>query len=140
MTRNSRFLTAAVGLIGALAFAGAANAGPIGVTNANVSIWHFTNAGPGTINDACEQALANNPCATGPNNVYNGLYTGLINFSDPSGGVNTIAAFLNSAGGTFVLPVGGLTQQLSSGGFSVSTLMEFTFTIGARSIRLHFPR
>ena len=100
MTRNSRFLTTAVGLIGALAFAGAANAGPIGVTNANVTIWHFTNAGPGNIGDPCEQALATNPCAIGPNQVYNGLYTGQINFTNPNGAANTIAGFLNTAGGT----------------------------------------
>jgi len=41
MTRISRFLTATVGLLGALAIAGTANAGPIGVTNANVTIWHY---------------------------------------------------------------------------------------------------
>jgi len=130
MTRISRFLTATVGLLGALAIAGTANAGPIGVTNANVTIWHYTNAG-GLITDPCEQALATNPCAVGGNQVYSGLYTGLINFTNP--GANTIVSFLNTAGGTFVGSVAGLGQTLSSGGFSVSTLMEFVFTVGVES-------
>ena len=130
MNKNLRGLAAAVGLLGAVAFAGTANAGPIGVSNANVTIWHYTNAG-GNIGDPCEQALATNPCAVAGNQVYSGLYSGLINFTNPA--ANTIVDFLNTAGGTFVGSVAGLTQQLSSGGFAVSTLMNFKFSVGAES-------
>lgn len=130
MTKNLRSLAAAVGLLGAVAFAGTANAGPIGVTNANVTIWHYVNGG-GNITDPCEQALASNPCAVASNQVYSGLYSGLINFTNPA--ANTIVDFLNTAGGTFVGSVAGLTQQLSSGGFAVSTLVNFKFSVGAES-------
>jgi hypothetical protein len=130
MTRILRYLTKALGLLGVVAFAGMANAGPIGVTNANVTIWHYDNGG-GAIGDPCEQALATNPCAVAGNQVYSGLYTGQINFTNPA--ANTIASFLNTAGGTFVGGIGGLTQMLSSGGFSISTLINFVFTINAES-------
>jgi hypothetical protein len=130
MTRFFRCLTAALGFLGVVAFAGTANAGPIGVTNANVTIWHYVNAG-GNISDPCEQALATNPCAIGSNQVYSGLYSGLINFTNPA--ANTIVSFLNTAGGTFAGSIAGLTQMLSSGGFTTSTLINFVFTISAES-------
>jgi hypothetical protein len=130
MTRLFRCLTACLGLLGLVAFAGTANAGPIGVSNSSVTIWHYVNAG-GNINDPCEQALATNPCAVGSNQVYSGLYSGLINFTNPA--ANTIVSFLNTAGGTFVGSIAGLTQMLSSGGFSTSTLINFVFTINAES-------
>ena len=133
MTKNFRSLAAAAGLIGALAFAGTANAGAIGVSNANVTIWHYLNPNPGNSSAPCEQALASNPCAIAGNQVYNGLYTGLINFTNPAH--NDIASFLNTAGGTFVGSVAGLSiYDLSPGGFADSTLMEFVFTVGAHSI------
>jgi len=133
MNKNLRGFAAVVGLLGAVAFAGTANAGPIGVTNANVTIWHYLNPNPGNSSAPCEQALATNPCASPGNQVYNGLYTGLINFTNPAS--NDIASFLNTAGGTFVGSVAGLSiYDLSQGGFTDSTLMEFVFTVGAHSI------
>ena len=131
MKRIFRYVSAALGLLGVVAFAGMANATPLGVTNANVTIWNYFNAG-GNIGDPCEQALATNPCAVAGNQVYSGLYTGLLNFTNP--GTNNIVSFLNTAGGTFVGSVAGLTQVLSSGGFTTSTLINFVFTIGAESI------
>jgi len=123
--------TVALGLLGFVAFAGVANAGPLGVTGASVTIWSYVNAG-GAISDPCEQALATNPCAVAGNQVYSGSYTGAIDFTNP--GTNDIASFLNTAGGTFVGSIAGLTQMLSSGGFSQSTLINFRFTIGAHDL------
>jgi hypothetical protein len=132
MIRISRFLAAAAGLLGTFAFAGMANAGPIGVTNASVTIWHYLNPNPGVSSAPCEQALATNPCAVAGNQVYSGLYTGLINFTNPAS--NDIASFLNTAGGTFAGSVAGLNiYNLSVGGFKDSTLMEFVFTVGVES-------
>ena len=133
MTKNLRVLAATVGLLGAVAFAGTANAGPIGVTNATVNIWHYLNPTPGNGSAPCEQALATNPCAVLGNRVYTGTYTGPINFTNP--GSNNIAAFLNTAGGAFSGSIAGLSAvNLSNGGFTDSTLMEFIFNVGAHSI------
>jgi PEP-CTERM motif len=136
MTKNMRkknlfCRTAALALICALTSVGVAHATPLN-TIASLTIWNFTNAG-GLITDANQQALPSNPGAVLANQVYSGTYTGPINFTDPSGGINTIAAFLNSAGGTF-LPLQNLTQTLSTAPFAITTLMDFEFTIPTEDI------
>jgi len=133
-TRTLFVAAAALALAGTV---GTAQAGPLGVTGASVTIYHYTNAG-GLQTDPCEQALpvgSAGGCSAanaGPA-VYTGAYTGPINFIVDTGNPS-IATFLASAGGTFTPTVAGLTADLSHPGFTVSTLMDFIFTPSATSI------
>jgi len=135
MKKNLLCAAAGLAFIGMLATAGVANATPLGVTGATVTIWNYQNPNAGNIGAACEQALASNPCAVAANHVYTGTYTGPIDFTlDTSVGTPTIADFLNTAGGTFTGTIAGLTQTISTGGFNISTLIDIQFTIATEII------
>ncbi len=127
-SRNFRQVMAglAVAAMGVVAMA-AAEAAPLGVTNASTTIWYFANAG-GSINDPNQQAHPGNPAAIAENQIYAGTYTGQINFLATS---NSLGNFLNSAGGTFdgPLPADLLDDPVSTPNFAITTLIRFTFTI-----------
>jgi len=131
---KKNLLCAAVGLALAatLATTGVANATPLGVTGATVTIWNYHNPVPGSSSNSCEQALASNACAIAGNQVYTGSYTGPIDFTNPA--TATIVNFLNTAGGVFSPSIAGLTQTLSTGGFDISTLIDIQFTIATEII------
>ncbi len=71
---------------------------------------------------------------TSGNRVYSGTYTGAMNFNP---GTDTIGAFFASGGGTLSPSLGGAAGDTLSTGSSgthtnqVTTLMEFSFTIGS---------
>jgi hypothetical protein len=125
-------------MLGVAGVFGAAEATPLGITGANVTIWNFTDPGPthdgvpGPSNDPCAQALpigSAGGCSAvivgGP--VYTGTYTGPINFVATDNNHNSIADFLNSAGGSFsgTLP----TNTISTQTFLITTLIHMQFTI-----------
>ena len=124
-------LAGAVAGLGLAGSVGAANASPFS-TAFGVTVWNF-NCPNCNIGDASQQALPGNPGKTGPNNVYSGTYTGAMNFNP---GTNTIGAFFASGGGTLSPSLGGAAgTTLSTGSYGthtnqITTLMEFTFTIG----------
>jgi hypothetical protein len=115
-----------------------ANANPISGTFA-LTIWSAdtTNGGNGNDKNTCtstaclalQNGTANNLLAQ-TSSVYSGSYTGAINFSETTG-VDTIATFLATAGGT--LTAGnthglGLGSTLSNGSFTHASLFDFLFT------------
>jgi hypothetical protein len=123
----------AVGLAGA---AGSAQAVPLNVTGAGVTVWNYTNAG-GNPGDPCEQGLALNTagaCTTalaGPA-VYTGTYTGAINFTEGGSGLGNLATFLGSAGGAFTpntVPSIGMSNA-----YHLTTLIDIQFTISLETI------
>jgi len=122
-------IIAGLALLGVLASVGGASATPLNTTF-GLTVYHYVNSGPGTINDPEEQALASNPAAILSNVVFSGTYAGAIDFTD--GGSNNILTFLNSAGGTLTGVTTLLNTDLSQGGFTDSTLMDFSFTIAAQ--------
>jgi hypothetical protein len=136
-TSTSLSAVAALALIGAVTSVGVAQATPLNTT-ASLLIWNFTNP-PGTlITDPAVQALPTNPGKIPGNLVYNGSYTGPINFSQ-TGGTPDIVTFLNTAGGVFTPTLAsgcllGCTQTISTSGFQTTTLMDFQFTIPTEDI------
>jgi hypothetical protein len=127
--------TAALALIGGMVSVSGANATPLNVS-ADVSIWNYVNNG-GLITDANQQALPTNP-ATLSNKVFSGTYTGPINWLNNGSGTTQLGTWLALAGGTFVgtgaftgTDISTLLQTLSSATFADTTLIDFTFTIGA---------
>jgi hypothetical protein len=93
-------------------------------TAVNISI--YVGSGSGSINNPNEQADITNPLLGGAA-FATGTYTGALNFNIPSGGTNTIGAFLASGGGV----IGGFTAAqlntvLSLDPFGATTLWVFT--------------
>ena len=76
---------------------GGSNCTNVDMTRGAVQIWNFKCSGG--LSATCADALPGplNPKVITANRIYNGYYTGPINFSDNS--TNTVKAFLNSAGG-----------------------------------------
>lgn len=124
---------ARLAILAALAVVGAsnANANPIVGTFA-LTIWSAdTNGDPAATTQLGTEL---NPLAHGTA-VYNGSYTGAINFQDPlppqQTGINTISAFLASAGGlltTGTTTGSGLGSTLSTSGYGHASLFDFSFT------------
>jgi hypothetical protein len=136
MMKKIVFCTAALALIGGTVSVSGANATPLDVF-ANVTIWNYVNNPNGTvvpsggqITDANQQALPSNPAAlTVP--VYTGTYTGPINWVNEGAGTTELGTWLALAGGVFSGDISTLHQTLSSAPFAATTLIDFTFTIGA---------
>jgi hypothetical protein len=104
------------------AVCGAAQAAPMtGVFTIDI----YQGLGGGDINAPGVQANAANPLIAPATKIDTITYTGALDFNLPSGGTNTIAAFLASGGGT----LGGVDVVLSSyllsaGGFGITTVFD----------------
>jgi PEP-CTERM motif len=131
---NSIKQTALASLLGLAALGGASNANAAPITGSfALSIWSAATPGA-TISSPTQQGTATNPLATIANRVYQGIYTGAINFDDPAGGSDTILGFLQTAGGSLSGSTSGLNSAvLSSPNFARASLFEFTFNTGANN-------
>ena len=147
---KQRFFKSALGVgVAVFAVTGAATmaqADPFLSGNFNLSVYYTASALPGGGGSADAQANPANPLIAPANLLGSGIYSGDLNFGIPSGGTNTVGAFLTSApGGTFVsssynvgLSTGGTslfnsTNNLSNGAFVGGTLFVFTGNIGTRT-------
>jgi hypothetical protein len=113
-----------------------AHADLLTVTNATFEIYNANNAGG---NDTLEQALPAPGSIFGTTPLYDGLYTGALNFCAGSGNgqtcstqTNSVGAFISSAGGTLTQPLTSAQANapLSGNGFSQTTgiYMDFDYT------------
>lgn len=121
---NAKTLFTAALSVGMLAAAslGVANANPLEGTF-GFSVYQGT--GGGDENSLNEQANSANPLLTGPA-VATFTYTGALNLSQGGGGTNSIAAFLQSGGGTITDLHGSLDAELSESGFGLTTVFAIT--------------
>ncbi len=85
----------------------------------------YSGAGGGNINHANSQADLDNPLLTGIA-LYIGTYTGDINFNTDVSS-NNILDFLTSAGGSLSGDTIALDTVMSTGGFSLTTLLDITW-------------
>ena len=116
-----RLITSAVLALGLLAGSALAGATPINSTF-TINIWQ--GEGGGSIGSAGVQALPTNPLVAPGNSLGSYTYTGAIDFND--GGTNNILSFLLSAGGSIAEDTSVLaSHQLSTGGFHLTTVMQF---------------
>jgi hypothetical protein len=147
--RKLRFFKSALG-VGVAAFAvtcAATMAQASGFLGGSfdLSVYYTTAVLPGGGSPSDTAAFANptNPLITGANLLGTGVYNGDLNFALPTGGTNTVGAFLQSGGGSFVssgynlgLSTGGTslfdsTNNMSKTGFVGATVMVFTANLGA---------
>jgi hypothetical protein len=149
--RKLRFFKSALGVgVAVFALTGAATmaqANPYLYGDFNLSVYWTASALPG--GGGSSEAMANpgNPLIAGANLLGTGVYSGELNFGIPTGGTNTVGAFLTSApGGTFSSSTYNLglstsgtslfnsTNQMSASGFVGATIMVFTGNLGAGDV------
>ncbi len=84
-----------------------------------------------SINDAAVQALPSAIAAATPASrtaLGTFVYTGMLNFLEPSGGTNTLAGFIGTGTGTVTGTIPTITP-LSTATFGDSTLLKISFTL-----------
>ena len=108
---------------------GAANAG---LLTGTFDISVYSGTGGGSITAPESQANDVNPLLSGTA-LYTGMYTGVIDFQSSISG-NNILDFLYSAGGSLsgsALDLVPLDTTMSTGGFSLTTLLDITWSDSA---------
>jgi hypothetical protein len=106
-----------------------------GLLNGTFTINIYQGTGGGNSGAPQEQANLANPLLSSTL-LSQVLYTGDINFFLPTGGTNTIKAFLDSAAGSYSgLTVGG--NAISAGNYGLTTVFSITGSTGGESGFIH---